>query len=207
MPRTPEKAAWPLEPAHDELKRLIETCANYVVEHIDSLPSQPSFDLEWAGPIAASFDEAAPEQGRPIESLLDRLRPAVAKSFTTAGPGYLAFIPGGGVPAAAVADFVACAVNRFVGVAAAAPALARIEAQAITWLASLMGYPKEAGGILTSGGSLSNLIALVTARVARLPENFLDGTLYVSEETHLSLFKAARIAGFPEKNIRRVPVD
>src|SRR2546427_1362580 len=108
------------------------------------------------------------------------------------GLGSMTFTPAGGIPAAAVADLVACAVNRFVGVAAAAPALARIEAQAISWLAALMGYPPGAGGILTSGGSLSNLIALVTARVARLPENFLEGTLYASEETHLSLFKIGR---------------
>ena len=206
MPPT-RPSARPLEPVSADLRRLIDACAEYVVEHIDSLPGQPSFDVEGADKVAASFDEAPPEEGRPIESILERLRPAVTKSFTTAGPGYLAFIPGGGIPAAAVADLVACAVNRFVGVAAAAPALARIEAMTISWLASLMGYPAEAGGILTSGGSLSNLIALVTARVARLPENFLDGTLYVSEETHLSLFKAARIAGFPEKNLRRIPVD
>ena len=206
MPPT-RPSARPLEPVSADLRRLIDACAEYVVEHIDSLPGQPSFDVEGADKVAASFDEAPPEEGRPIESILERLRPAVTKSFTTAGPGYLAFIPGGGIPAAAVADLVACAVNRFVGVAAAAPALARIETMAISWLASLMGYPPEAGGILTSGGSLSNLIALVTARVARLPENFLDGTLYVSEETHLSLFKAARIAGFPEKNLRRIPVD
>ncbi len=205
--RPPRGPAWPLEPEAADLRRLIDACADYVVEHIDSLPRQPSFDVEGAGLVAASFDEPVPEEGRPIETILDRLRPAVAKSFTTAGPGYLAFIPGGGIPSAAVADLVACAVNRFVGVAAAAPALARIEAQAISWLAGLMGYPPGAGGILTSGGSLSNLIALVTARAARLPENFLDGTLYASEETHLSLFKAARTAGFPDRNVRRIAVD
>src|SRR2546426_3582413 len=205
--RPPRGPAWPLEPEAADLRRLIDACADYVVEHIDSLPRQPSFDVEGAGLVAASFDEPVPEEGRPIETILDRLRPAVAKSFTTAGPGYLAFIPGGGIPSAAVADLVACAVNRFVGVAAAAAALARIEAQAISWLAGLMGYPPGAGGILTSGGSLSNLIALVTARVARLPENFLEGTLYASEETHLSLFKAARIAGFSDRNVRRIEVD
>src|SRR3989441_5562785 len=203
----PRGPAWPLEPQAADLRRLIDACADCVGEPIASRPRQPSFDVGGGGPAPASFAEPVPEEGRSIETILDRLRPAVAKSFTTAGPGYLAFIPGGGIPAAAVADFVACAVNRFVGVAAAAPALARIEAQAISWLAALMGYPPGAGGILTSGGSLSNLVALVTARAARLPENFLDGTLYASEETHLSLFKAARIAGLPDRNIRRIAVD
>jgi len=201
------KPGWPLEPVSADLRRLIDACAAYVVEHVDSLPEQPSFDVDGAAELASSFAEPVPETGCAIEAILARLGPAVLKSFTTAGPGYLAFIPGGGIPAAALADFVATSVNRFVGVAAAAPALARIEAQAIAWLAGLMGYPAAAGGILTSGGSLSNLAALVAARAAKLPENFLGGTVYLSEETHLSVLKAARIAGFPDGNVRRIPVD
>ena len=203
-PRAPRR---PLEPEPEDLRRLIDACAGFVVEQIESLPTQPSWDLEQAETVAATFVEPPPDEGRGIGSILDRLRPAVAKSLNAAGPGYLAYIPGGGIPSAALADFVALAVNRFVGIAGPAPALARIEAQAIGWLASLMGYPPAAGGILTSGGSLSNLTALVTARTTRLPEDFLTGTLYFSAETHLSVIKAARIAGFPERCLRSVPVD
>ncbi|MFQ5876705.1 MAG: pyridoxal phosphate-dependent decarboxylase family protein [Acidobacteriota bacterium] len=206
MSRPPGNAR-PLEPDRERLRGLIDACAEFVVEHLASLPDQPSWDLDGADRVAATFRETAPEEGRRLEALLARLRPAVAKSFNTAGPGYLAFIPGGGIPSAALADFLACAVNRYVGVSAAAPALARIEATVLDWLAAMMGYPHSCGGILTSGGSLSNLTALVTARAARLPEEFLSGTLYLSDETHHSVVKAARIAGFSGGNIRHVPVD
>ncbi|HEV8335628.1 MAG TPA: aminotransferase class V-fold PLP-dependent enzyme [Candidatus Polarisedimenticolia bacterium] len=203
----PDDPAWPLEPAPEALRQLIDACAAFVVEHVESLPAQPSFDVDGAADVAASFREPVPEAGHRISTILGRLRPAVAKTFTTAGPGYLAFIPGGGIVAAGLADFIACAVNRFVGVAAAAPALAQIEATVVGWLSSLMGYPPDAAGILTSGGSISNLTAVATARIAKLPEDFLSGTLYFSEETHLSLVKAARIAGFSERNLRWIPVD
>jgi aromatic-L-amino-acid/L-tryptophan decarboxylase len=202
-----EGAPWPLEPESAELRALLDACAEFVVRHVSTLREQPSWDLDGAPKVAASFREPAPETGRPIGAILERLGPAVAKSFNTAGPGYLAFIPGGGIPAAALADLVACATNRYVGVAVASPALVQIESTVIAWLAEMMGYPREAGGILTSGGSISNLTAIVTARAARLPEDFLTGTLYMSEESHLSLVKAARIAGFPEGRIRRLPVD
>ena len=197
----------PLEPGPDELRRLIDACAAFVVEQIETLPSQPSWDLDGAERVAAGFAEPPPDDGRAIASILARLRPAVAKSLNAAGPGYLAYIPGGGIPSAALADFVALAVNRFVGIAGPAPALARIEAQAIDWLASLMGYPPGAGGILTSGGSISNLTAIVTARTTRLPEDFLSGVMYFSEEAHRSVAKAARIAGFPDRCLRSIPVD
>jgi aromatic-L-amino-acid decarboxylase len=185
----------------------MDLCSAYIVEHLASLADQPSWNLEGALPLAETFRQPAPESGTSMEVLLERLAPAVARSFTTPGPGYLAFIPGGGLPTAAMADFLACSVNRYVGVAKAAPVLSRIESTVVDWMTSMMGYPADAGGILTSGGSLSNLIALVTARTARLPQDFLKGTLYVSGETHLCVTKAARFAGFPEANIRHVPVD
>jgi len=196
-----------LEPDARELRAQIDAVGGVIVEHLAALVSSPASDVEGAAEIAATFHEPAPETGTELAPLLERLRPAFAKSFNTAGPGYLAFIPGGGIPSAALADFMACATNRFVGVSAAAPALAQIERTTIEWLAAMIGYPADAGGILTSGGSLSNLTAIVCARAARLPEEFLRGTIYCSDETHLSVDKAARIAGFPRSSLRRLPVD
>src|SRR5207253_11313218 len=89
----------------------------------------------------------------------------------------------------------------------AGPALAQIEATSVAWLAALMGLPKGARGVLTSGGSTSNLIAIVTARTAMLPSLFHDGVIYLSRETHQSIAKAARIAGFPASALRTVDVD
>ncbi|HEV8374806.1 MAG TPA: aminotransferase class V-fold PLP-dependent enzyme [Candidatus Polarisedimenticolia bacterium] len=198
---------WPLEPDEEELRKLLDDCVDFAVEHIRTLHLQPSFDVSGANALAATFREPIPESGEPLESILRRLGPAFAKSFTTAGPGYLAYIPGGGIPAAAAADLLACATNRFVGVSVAAPALAQIEATVVEWLTSLMGCPPGWGGILTSGGSIANLTAIVAARAARLPEEFLSGIIYMTGETHSSLVKSARIAGFSDRNLRWIPVD
>src|SRR5205823_8332487 len=89
----------------------------------------------------------------------------------------------------------------------AAPAFVQIEAQVIRWMADLFGYPPEAGGILTSGGSLSNFSAVVTARHAELGERFSDGVLYASGQVHASVLKAAVLAGLPRANVRMVPTD
>ena len=67
--------------------------------------------------------------------------------------------------------------------------------------------PQGANGIFTSGGSLSNLAALVAARSEKLGEDFQDGTLYYSEDTHACVAKAAKVAGFPQRALRVVPVD
>jgi aromatic-L-amino-acid/L-tryptophan decarboxylase len=197
----------PLEPDPERLEAMTRAVAAYVLAHLRTLDAQPSFDLDGVEEVRASFDEPVPETGRPLESILERLSPAIAKSFNAPGPGYLAYIPGGGVYAAALADFVATAVNRYVGVRQAAPALSQIEETATAWLCGLMGLPGTARGILTSGGSLSSFSAIVTARHERLGEAFLDGRIYLSEETHHCVAKAARLAGFPRASLRTLPTD
>jgi len=197
-----------LELSGETLRALIEAATERVLRHIESLPRQPAADTEGGKALARSLSEPLPEVGRPAEELLDLLFDRVIpKSFNTAGPGYLAYIPGGGLPHAAVADLIADATNRYVGVFAAAPGLAAIEWNVVRWFCGMVGYPERGGGVLTSGGSLSNFSALVTARRKLLPENFLSGTLYVSDQAHHSVQKAAMLAGFPEENVREIPTD
>lgn len=197
-----------LELAPEEMRRLVTQAMEYIVAHVESLPQQPAVSIEGGMDAARSFVEPMPERGQPASELLALLFDrAIPKSFTTAGPGYLAYIPGGGLFHTAVADLITDAVNRYMGLWIAAPALAQIEATVIRWFCDLVGYPSSARGILTTGGSLANFSAVVTARRERLPENFLSGTLYVSDQTHHSIQKAALLAGFPPANVRAVPVD
>jgi aromatic-L-amino-acid decarboxylase len=186
----------------------METVLDRVATHVDSLAQQPAHDLEGHAALARSLAGPMPEHGVPLAdalaTLFDR---AVPTSFNTAGPGYLAYIPGGGLLHAAVADFIADAVNRYTGVWLAAPGLVQLETNVLRWLAAMVGYPDGALGILTSGGSLANFSAIVAARTDRLPERFQDGTLYVSDQVHHSVHKAARLAGFPADAVRVIATD
>src|ERR1041385_5883635 len=156
---------YPLEPNADEMRRLIDGAARRVIAHIASLPSQPAQNVEGATELARTLIEPLPRRGEAYETLLDVLfDEAIPRSFNAAGPGYLAYVPGGGIYHAAVADYIADAVNRYVGVCAAAPLLAQIEANVVRWFCEIVGYGKGSGGVLTTGGSLANLIAIVTAR-------------------------------------------
>jgi aromatic-L-amino-acid decarboxylase len=199
---------YPLEPDAAEMHRLVDQAMQRIVAHIESLPTQPAANIEGATEAARALIEPLPQSGQPYETLLDFLfEEAIPRSFTASGPGYLAYVPGGGIFHAAVADLIADAVNRYVGVCAAAPLLAQLEANVVRWFCEIVGLPKGSGGVLTSGGSLANFTAIVTARKALLPDDFLRGTLYCSAQTHHSFQKAANLAGFPHANVRDVPVD
>lgn len=198
----------PLELSSAELRRLVETALERVCEHLDTLASQPAAQLEGGAELARSLAEPLPVEGRPVEDLLELLfEHAIPRSYNTAGPGYLAYIPGGGLLHSAVADLIADTTNRYMGVFYAAPALAQLEANVVAWFSEIVGYPEDARGILTSGGSLANWTALVTARRDRLPESFLDGVIYASDQTHHAVAKAALLAGFPTANVRRIATD
>ncbi len=190
------------------MRRLVDAAMDRIVAHVDSLPEQPAGHTVGGVRLARSLAEPLPERGTPFPKLLDLLFDrAVPRSINTAGPGYLAYVPGGGLLHAAVADLIADSVNRYVGLFGAAPGLAQLEINVLDWFRDMVGFPKEAGGILTSGGSLSALTALITARRERLPENFLSGVIYLSDQVHHSLEKAALLAGFPAANVRRLPTD
>lgn len=190
------------------MRRLVDEAMRRIVAHIESLPEQPAVNVEGATEYARTLIEPLPRHGERYEQLLDFLfDEAIPRSFNAAGPGYLAYVPGGGLFHSAIADLIADAVNRYVGVCAAAPALVQLEANVVRWFCEIAGFPRGAGGVLTSGGSLANFTALVTARRTMLPDDFLRGTLYCSNQIHHSFQKAANLAGFPYANIRELPAD
>jgi aromatic-L-amino-acid decarboxylase len=190
------------------MRHLIDEAARRVIAHIESLPSQPAHNVEGATEYARTLIEPLPRHGERYEALLDFLfRDAIPRSFNAAGPGYLAYVPGGGIYHAAVADYIADAVNRYVGVCAAAPVLAQLEANVVRWFCEIVGYGRGSGGVLTTGGSMANLIALIAARKAILGDDFGNATLYCGDQIHHAFQKSAVLAGFPAKNIREIESD
>lgn len=197
-----------LELDPETLRALLAEASRRVIDHVESLADQPAQAIEGGTDLARDLVEPIPHTGTPFTDLLaDLFERIIPVSLNTAGPGYLAYIPGGGLVQSAVADLIAGAVNRYVGIWLPAPGLTQLEVNVVRWFAEILGLPPRAGGFLTTGGSLANLSAVVAARVDRLPEDFRDGTLYVSDQVHHSATRAARIAGFPAERIRIVPTD
>ena len=201
-----------LELDKTEMLAMGEVTLRKVVEHIASLPQQPRSDLNDRLEVVRALREPLPERGTPFNELLDFIMTRVIpKSINTAHPAYLGYIPGGGLYPSAVAEFIAAATNRFVGAWFGAPAAARLETNVIEWFSQMMGYPRAensgARGIFTSGGSLANFSAVVTARRHLLGDDLNRGTMYASNQTHHCVMKAAILAGFPERNFRLIETD
>jgi aromatic-L-amino-acid/L-tryptophan decarboxylase len=208
VPQRADPRRWPLEPDPAELRRWFDFALERALAHVASLPQQPAIGTPPTPAELAALDEPLPEQGADPRPLIARVVDEwVPRSFTAAGPGYMAYVPGGGLPTAALADLISGLTNRFVGIFAAAPMLARLEMTALRWLLDEFGFPRAARGVFTSGGSIANLIALACARERQLGEKFDDGVLYASDQAHHSLPKAARFLGFPRLRMRLLQSD
>jgi len=158
--------------------------------------------------LCRAMREGAPEEATELGPLLDALfRDWIPRSFTTIGPGYLAYIPGGGLYPAALADFIADTTNRFTGVWQAAPALVQLEANALDWLRAWMDFPPEARGLFTTGGSTATFNAIVCARERHLGAEIRSGVLYTSDQAHHSVLKAAKLAGVMPDRVRAIASD
>ncbi len=181
-----------------------EAALSLVIGFLRRLPEMPAADLDGIQELVGGLRESPPEEGGAFEPLMEVVTAASTKGYMEAGPGYLAYVPGGGLFTSALADFLATGINPFVNLWEPAPVFAQIENNVVRWLCDLFEFPPESRGVLTSGGSMANFSAIVTARRARLPEDFRDGTLYVSEQVHASVTKAASLAGLPARAVRSV---
>ena len=206
-------AAHPLEPDRATLASWIETFTRAALDHLDGLATHSA-----AGRVGREGTAIGDAVSRPIPEepfaggapeLAALVMRSVEGALNTAGPGYLAYIPGGGLPATALADFVADVTNRYTGLTMAAPGPMRLEADVLRWLAREFGYGPEAAGLLTSGGSLSQLSAIVTARHARFGDVCVpaDACAYTSAQAHRSVAKSWRLSGHASAALQTVAVD
>ena len=193
------------DPDPEMMEEMGRAAHDFVAAFLRQRETAPASDLDGAYELARSLKSSFPDAGTGFDELLSIVDKAAQKSYDTTGPGYLAYIPGGGLYAAALGDLLACVTNRFVNISAPAPALVQLESNVTRWLCDLFAFPPSSQGILTSGGSMANFSAIVTARDALVGEDFGDATIYVSDQVHHSITKSAHLAGLPRRAVRVVP--
>ncbi|MDP6945555.1 MAG: pyridoxal-dependent decarboxylase, partial [Myxococcota bacterium] len=184
-----------------------------VIEHQANTGEEPAMGPvgDEGHTIAAQMSQAITEHPAVggIDAVARILAQASQVSLNTTGGGYMAYVPGGGLFPAAMADLVAGTYNRFTGLAGAAPAFVRFEDDVLRWLAAEFGYGDDARGVFTSGGSQANLSALITARHMRFGDSgdYRRATVYTSAQAHHSIAKSIRLAGVPSTAMREISVD
>ena len=149
-----------------------------------------------------------PEQeGLPPDRLLADLQVVMEGAYQPGHPGAVAHLDPPPLTASIVAELIAAGLNNNLLADELSPSLRRLERSLCALLAERLGLPPGSGGVPASGGTLSNLMALVTARQARCPDAGREGVVICSADAHVSLDKAVRVMGLPPEALHRLPVD
>lgn len=158
--------------------------------------------------VAAALNEPAPEVGRPLADVLNQFAAHVAPfACRIDHPRFLAFVPSGAIMPSILGELLCAGVNFFGGVWLEAPGPTQVELVVLDWFRSWLGLPRSAGGLLTSGGSEANLTALVVARRRIREADRGRAVLYVTEQRHWSIDRAAMVMGLLGQQVKATPVD
>jgi len=197
-----------LDPSANQRGEMTAQVVNYSESFLHRLPGMDTFEPDKGRnkPLEQAFGEQAAD----LTELLETLDTAVInEGINAASGGHMGYIPGGGIYPSALGDFLADVTNRYSGVSFASPGAAKMEQRLVQWMTEVVGYPPTSGGDLTSGGSIANLTAIVTARDtmgvrARDVEN---SCVYMTADAHHCIDKSLRAAGLAECRKRLVPMD
>ncbi|MFO1198534.1 MAG: pyridoxal-dependent decarboxylase [Burkholderiaceae bacterium] len=199
---------------HDEAARLLDAFASRYHAGLEHRPVFPPIDRP---ALRALIAAPMPERGTPLPELFDELeRVIVPNSTHTAHPRFLPYVQPSPNALSPYADHVAAVLNQNCNLWHLSPAANAVEQAVLRGFADLFGLPGTAGGLLTSGGSMANLVGLTAARDHALGADArtlgLQGrasplVLYASDQTHSSVDKAVSILGLGTDNLRHVPSD
>ncbi len=159
-------------------------------------------------PSLSVLPEIAPlKLGLSSEALLEDLQMVMDGAYQPSHPGALAHFDPPPLTASIAADLICAGLNNNLLAEELSPSLSRLERQVCRWFSDCLGLPSTAGGVAASGGTLSNLMALVVARQTANLQQDSSAVVIASVDSHVSLGKAVRVMGLAPDSLRRVPTD
>ena len=204
-----ETASKRLEPTGSGLEELTGKVISYGHHYLNNVSTIKAYNKDF-NPDNSLKNLEINEDGHDIDQLIEIIEAAVdTPGINPASGNHMGYIPGGGVYPTALGDYLAAVTNQYSGVFYAGPGAVQMENLVIRWIADLLGFPTGSLGNLTSGGSIANLIAIVTARDAKGIRSKLveDSCIYLTRQAHHSVQKAIRIAGLDDASLRYIDTD
>ncbi len=206
------------DPDAQEFKELGYRMIRIINGYYQKLNDLPVFPGSTPQKVADTFAEELPQEGQNPHQLLDDWVSKVLPNSTNVGsPRHFGYVNGSGTMIGVLAEALAASVNMNLGAWNISPAGTEIEKRVIAWLGEMIGYGRDSGGLMTSGGTMANLTAIHAALRSSPyyndPENGLQAirrsgrfTVYISDhEGHVSVTRIADLLNLGKGAVRLVP--
>lgn len=204
-----------LEIPDSEMRKLANGVNDLVIDYFSQISNLPVFPETSGGQTIGRLGAELPVEAQSAEQLLEDCRTILEGSRHNGHPRFFGYVASPATAPGAFADLIASAVNINVTSWRSGPAATEIERTVVRWLGSLIGYGDNSHGLLTSGGSMANLTAMLIAHRTKsetdVARKGVSGsapmTIYASDQIHMSIPKAADILGLGRERVCIVESD
>lgn len=202
-----------------EFRRIAHAMVDDLAEFIEKMPANKitqGFTPSAVRKLIGAENKLPSAGGDASAIVKDATSLLTQHSLFNGHPRFMGYITSSPAPIGAIADFISSLTNPNCGAFILSPVATEIELQCMRWIAELIGYPRQCGGLLVSGGNMANIAGLWAARKKmatwNIREEGLTGqglkfTLYATPQVHTWLQKTADLLGLGLQAIRWIPVD
>ena len=217
-PRPGTERISPLELDGEEFRRLGHHLVDRIGDFLDSIRERPVAPHTTPAALRALLgDDTLPAGGSDAGALLEQATTLLIEHSTfNAHPRFFGYITASASPLGMLGDLLSSAMNPNVGAWSLSPMASEIERQTVRWVADLIGFPRDCGGLFVSGGNMANIVCFMAARAARAGWDVRKAgvstgpgslVLYTSSATHTWVQKASDICGLGTDAIRWIETD
>jgi aromatic-L-amino-acid decarboxylase len=189
---------------------------DWMADYLENIESYPVKSAVGPGDIFNKIPDYPPENGEEIKSIMEDLDRIIMPGMTHwQSPNFFAYFPANSSYPSLLAEMVTSCLGAQCMIWETSPAAAELEEKMMNWLGGMIGIPQSYQGVIQDTASTATLTALLTAREKfsnyEINENGLrnhhEFRIYCSTETHSSIEKAVKIAGFGRSNLVKIQVD
>lgn len=200
----------------NEFRTHAHRVVDWMADYLESIETYPVKSTVSPGDIFIQIPDQPPGNGEPVDQIMNDLDRIIMPGMTHwQSPNFFAYFPANSSYPSLLAEMITSCMGAQCMIWETSPAAAELEERMMNWLAGMIGLPQTFHGVIQDTASTATLAALITAR-----EKFTDYEIndqgfgnqpdfrvYCSTETHSSVEKAVKIAGFGKRNLVKIPVD
>lgn len=198
----------------DEFKQFGYRFVDWVADYLTDIEEYPVLSQVKPGEIRSQLPAQPPIQGEPLEGVFEDFQNIILPGITHwQHPSWFGYFPANNSPPSILAELLTAGIGAQCMVWQTSPAAAELEEVVLEWLRQMLGLPEGMVGVIQDTASTATLVALLTAREwatdfeANQKGVRMPLVVYASEETHSSIEKGVKIAGFGKENLRYIPTD
>ncbi len=199
---------------NEAFRRYGHELVDWLTDYMSGIEKYPVMSRVKPGEIKSALPSEAPEKPEPMDVVLKDFERIIMPGITHwQHPGWFAYFPANNSPASVLGELLTAGLGVQGMVWQTSPAAAELEEVVLEWLRKMLGLPAGLAGVIQDTASTATLCALLSARERatdfRSNESGLRDRLrvYASSETHSSIEKGVKIAGYGRENLVCVPTD